>query len=353
MFGLPADTARRRRTKTIPNNGLNPIFGDETFLFKKVVLPELACLRFAAYEDSGKFIGHHIVPVHGLRPGYRHVMLRNESGQPLLLPSLFVHVTVKDYVPEEFSDIADALANPIAYQSMAEKRAKQLEALTDDSEVSVHKSSAVASSASKAAASGSAAQTRVIVNPETPIRRQESKQQHVLSPSDEHASRDSDQPNEPTCQPAKQSSPAHHPPLLRQETFSMKINQSARSLSDEASTDRIPSLLESEEAHIIPEPLDKFREHKSVQKIFAKMEKEMQALVRKYEKTKEKELLLIHQKEGKIIQAQEKQKSSLAKSHSRLSRKSPTGERYVPFLFNVLVYPSCITECHSAITHVL
>lgn len=131
MFGLPADTARRRRTRIVPNNGLNPVFGDETFLFKKVILPELACLRFAVYEDSGRFIGHRIVPIQGLKPGYRHVMLRNESGQPLLLPSLFVHITVKDYVPEQFSEIADALANPIAYQSMAEKRAKLLEMQMD------------------------------------------------------------------------------------------------------------------------------------------------------------------------------------------------------------------------------
>jgi len=84
-------------------------------------------LRFAAYEDSGKMIGHRVVPVVGLRPGYRHIPLKNESGQPLMMASLFVHVTVKDYVPEEFSDIADALSNPIAYQSAAERRAKLLE----------------------------------------------------------------------------------------------------------------------------------------------------------------------------------------------------------------------------------
>lgn len=132
MFGLPADTVRRKRTKTIANNGLNPIYNEEPFEFKKVVLPELACIRFAAYEESGKFIGHRIVPVVGLRPGYRHVTLRNESGQPLMLPSLFVHITVKDYVPDEFSDIADALANPIAYQSMSEKRGKQLEVYSTD-----------------------------------------------------------------------------------------------------------------------------------------------------------------------------------------------------------------------------
>lgn len=37
MFGLPADTVRRKfRTKVIQNNGLNPIYDEEPFLFKKV-----------------------------------------------------------------------------------------------------------------------------------------------------------------------------------------------------------------------------------------------------------------------------------------------------------------------------
>lgn len=83
-------------------------------------------------DDSGKLLGHRILPVVGLRPGYRHISLRNESGQPLLLQTLFVHVTVKDYVPDGLSELADALANPIKYQSRIEKHATQLRALTDD-----------------------------------------------------------------------------------------------------------------------------------------------------------------------------------------------------------------------------
>lgn len=35
----------------------------------KVVLPSLACLRIAAYEEGGKFIGHRILPVQAIRPG--------------------------------------------------------------------------------------------------------------------------------------------------------------------------------------------------------------------------------------------------------------------------------------------
>lgn len=60
--------------------------------------------------------------------------LRNECGQPLPLASLFLHVIVKDYVPDGLSDFAEALANPIKYQSELEKREKQLAVLTDDME---------------------------------------------------------------------------------------------------------------------------------------------------------------------------------------------------------------------------
>lgn len=36
MFGLPADTVRKKfRTKIVPNNGINPVYDDEPFVFKK------------------------------------------------------------------------------------------------------------------------------------------------------------------------------------------------------------------------------------------------------------------------------------------------------------------------------
>jgi phosphatidylinositol phospholipase C beta len=79
-------------------------------------------------------IGHRVLPVVGLCPGYRHVALRTECGQPLPLASLFLHVIVKDYVPDKLSDLAEALANPIKYQSEQEKREVQLSVLTDDME---------------------------------------------------------------------------------------------------------------------------------------------------------------------------------------------------------------------------
>lgn len=135
MYGLPADTVRKRfRTRIVRDNSINPVYGDEPFVFKKVVLPALASLRIAAYEDNGKCIGHRILPVIGLCPGYRHLTLRNEVGQPIPLATLFLNVVVKDYVPDGLSDFAEALANPIKYQSDLEKRSEQLAVLQEDME---------------------------------------------------------------------------------------------------------------------------------------------------------------------------------------------------------------------------
>lgn len=35
--------------------------------------------------------------------GYRYISLRNEKNQPLILPAVFVHIEVKDYVPDTFA----------------------------------------------------------------------------------------------------------------------------------------------------------------------------------------------------------------------------------------------------------
>ncbi|XP_032241384.2 1-phosphatidylinositol 4,5-bisphosphate phosphodiesterase beta-1 isoform X2 [Nematostella vectensis] len=133
MYGLPADTVRKKyRTKVVPNNGINPVYDDDPFEFKKVVLPSLAVLRIAVYEESGKLIGQRILPVDGLNPGYRHIKLRNDCNLPLTLPVLFVHIITKDYVPSGFEDFANALCDPIAFQSQEDKRQQQLAALLDE-----------------------------------------------------------------------------------------------------------------------------------------------------------------------------------------------------------------------------
>uniref|UniRef100_A0A673LP40 1-phosphatidylinositol 4,5-bisphosphate phosphodiesterase beta-1-like n=1 Tax=Sinocyclocheilus rhinocerous TaxID=307959 RepID=A0A673LP40_9TELE len=131
MFGLPVDTRRKAfKTKTSQSNAINPVWDEEPSVFKKVVLPTLASLRIAVYEEGGKFIGHRIIPVSAIRPGYRYIGLRNEKNQALTLPAIFVYIEVKDYVPDTFADVIEALSNPIRYVNLMEQRSKQLAALT-------------------------------------------------------------------------------------------------------------------------------------------------------------------------------------------------------------------------------
>uniref|UniRef100_A0A2K5K5T3 Phosphoinositide phospholipase C n=1 Tax=Colobus angolensis palliatus TaxID=336983 RepID=A0A2K5K5T3_COLAP len=140
MFGLPVDTRRKAfKTKTSQGNAVNPVWEEEPIVFKKVVLPTLACLRVAVYEEGGKFIGHRILPVQAIRPGYHYICLRNERNQPLTLPAVFVYIEVKDYVPDTYADVIEALSNPIRYVNLMEQRAKQLAALTLEDEEDVKK----------------------------------------------------------------------------------------------------------------------------------------------------------------------------------------------------------------------
>jgi len=49
MYGLPTDTIRKEfRTRTVPNNGLNPVYNEEPFVFRKVRFEstlDVSCLR--------------------------------------------------------------------------------------------------------------------------------------------------------------------------------------------------------------------------------------------------------------------------------------------------------------------
>lgn len=131
MFGLPTDTKRKYRTKTSNGNSLDPVWDDDTFEFNKVVLPTLASLRIAVFEENGKFIGHRILPVSAIRPGYHYINLKNELNQPLLLPSLLVCTEAHDYIPNEHLEYAEALINPIKHVSQLDKRETQLAVLLD------------------------------------------------------------------------------------------------------------------------------------------------------------------------------------------------------------------------------
>ncbi|XP_020282663.1 1-phosphatidylinositol 4,5-bisphosphate phosphodiesterase-like isoform X2 [Pseudomyrmex gracilis] len=122
MYGLPTDTIRKEfRTKVVPANGLNPVYNEEPFLFRKVVLPDLAALRFAVYDESNnKLLGQRIVPLDGLQAGYRHIALRTEANFPMSLPMLFCNIDIKIYVPDGFEELMDALAAPRTFNKTLE-----------------------------------------------------------------------------------------------------------------------------------------------------------------------------------------------------------------------------------------
>ncbi|XP_063538301.1 1-phosphatidylinositol 4,5-bisphosphate phosphodiesterase isoform X2 [Cydia strobilella] len=123
MYGLPTDTIRKEfRTRMVPANGLNPVYNEEPFLFRKVVLPDLAVLRFGVYDESGKLLGQRILPLDGLQAGYRHISLRTEANFPMSLPMLFCNIELKIYVPDGFEDFMAALSDPRAFMGAAKER---------------------------------------------------------------------------------------------------------------------------------------------------------------------------------------------------------------------------------------
>ncbi|XP_010084687.1 PREDICTED: 1-phosphatidylinositol 4,5-bisphosphate phosphodiesterase beta-2 isoform X2 [Pterocles gutturalis] len=126
LFGLPRDTKRKYRTKlTSTANSINPVWKEEAFVFEKIMMPELASLKIVAWEEGGKFIGHRVIPVTAVHSGYHHVCLRSESNMPLTMPSLFVYLEIKDYVPDAWADLTIALSNPIKFFSLQDKRSVQ------------------------------------------------------------------------------------------------------------------------------------------------------------------------------------------------------------------------------------
>ncbi|KAL0829096.1 hypothetical protein ABMA28_003951 [Loxostege sticticalis] len=123
MYGLPTDTIRKEfRTRMVPANGLNPVYNEEPFLFRKVVLPDLAVLRFGVYDENGKLLGQRILPLDGLQAGYRHISLRTEANFPMSLPMLFCNIELKIYVPDGFEDFMAALSDPRAFMGAAKER---------------------------------------------------------------------------------------------------------------------------------------------------------------------------------------------------------------------------------------
>ncbi|XP_053696372.1 1-phosphatidylinositol 4,5-bisphosphate phosphodiesterase classes I and II isoform X2 [Sabethes cyaneus] len=277
MFGLPADTVRKKfRSKIVRENGINPIYGEDPFVFKKVVLPELASIRIAAYEEGGKLIGHRVLPVIGMCPGFRHLTLRTEVGQPIPLATLFLSIVVKDYVPDGLSELAEALANPIKYQSELEKRSEQLAVLQEDMEPVEDDSCARKDTLRTADFATGSPKHRASV--------QVSSLSSVVAAA---ASTDSDHDHRETpleaiskvvALPVAQPSFDQPSPLLvKQSTIQSDRHQpSAQSSTDQS----------ADSGKIVADPLEKIFEDKQVRKKREALEKELKALKKSHDKEK-------------------------------------------------------------------
>ncbi|CAG8442543.1 1671_t:CDS:10 [Ambispora leptoticha] len=93
---VPGAEVQKFKTKTIPNNGFNPIW-KETFTFH-INCEELALafLRFSVYDEdvrNNEFIASYCISVASLQPGYRHVQLNDGNGEQYLFTSLFIRST--------------------------------------------------------------------------------------------------------------------------------------------------------------------------------------------------------------------------------------------------------------------
>ncbi|CAH1790865.1 unnamed protein product [Owenia fusiformis] len=318
MYGLPADTVRKKRTKTVPSNGINPMYDNDPFVFKKIVLPNLAVLRIAVYEESGKSIGQRILPVEGLRPGYRHIMLRNESNKPLSFPSLFVHIQVKDFVPDDKAELMNALMDPIRYQSEMEKHAAQLAALTDDFDVDEE-------------TERENAEMKREIKEDVKFRRNNSQMTKNDSGSDLKTLNGSSATN--------RSVKGVHPNLGKQQsTVSQASSQSTGSATIPGSvssgsirpnqenggpSEPASNKSKLNDAEVLtPTPLSELREHKVCLKIITKQEKEQETMRKKHEKVRNAQKESQECEEEKLLLSQIRLRTGLEKTQAKAMKKA-------------------------------
>ncbi|XP_045109781.1 1-phosphatidylinositol 4,5-bisphosphate phosphodiesterase classes I and II-like isoform X4 [Portunus trituberculatus] len=304
MYGLPADTVRKKfKTKIVQNNCINPVWDEETFVFEKVVLPELATLRIVAYEEGGRAsLGHRVLPIVGLRPGYKHITLRNEASQPLGISTLFLYVKVGDYVPRSLIDLAEALANPIKYVSEMDKRAKQLEVFDDDEDTEREGGDKDV--------------------PEAPSKQRDSFRMSQGAGGDSSlgtgedgqkgAARTKSNGEVPDSTSTRESTPLG-PRRENSITPRVPLKQS----EDKPDRDKEGSLTLLETSKLLnePETLEKLWAHKTVREKKIELEKNLEKLKKKYEKERQT-----------LEQQQQKKKSQLQKSHSKLVKKYSSGK---------------------------
>ncbi|XP_069116132.1 1-phosphatidylinositol 4,5-bisphosphate phosphodiesterase beta-1-like isoform X3 [Argopecten irradians] len=308
MYGLPTDTVRKKfKTNMVPNNGINPVYSSEPFVFEKVVLPNLAVIRIIAFDENNKMLGHRILPVQGLRPGYRHLPLRNECNLPLLLPSLFVYINVMDYVSDQFAIFTWALSNPIQYLSQLEKRDAQLKILEDmDNEDTEVSDSTADGPRDVSRTDSSSSSANPIPEKKTDKKPVTSKTSHAEIKPQISSSSDSSSPSGMVSQTQLRS--------VNSINNENGLNAATSKLND-------PAILQ-------PTPLEELKQQKPFLKALSKRDKELESLKKKHEKVRESVKEVHDTQLDKLLRTQVKAKRSLEKTNSKmLDKAKKTGNR--------------------------
>ena len=85
MYGLPTDTIRKEfRTRMVPNNGLNPLYNEEPFVFRKV------CFIKIQYEILNEII------FYKMYSRYYTMYILCIINFTVLLISVCIHITNKN-----------------------------------------------------------------------------------------------------------------------------------------------------------------------------------------------------------------------------------------------------------------
>ena len=117
IYGLPADTLRNENswnTNSVPNNFLVEFDPNVVFSAERILLPDIAMVKFNVFEEGNKLLAHRTLAFLGLQTGFRHILLRDKNLHPMGISSLFVEIKIDDYVPPEAESIVRSLVSPQA-----------------------------------------------------------------------------------------------------------------------------------------------------------------------------------------------------------------------------------------------
>ncbi|MCL4125685.1 UNVERIFIED_CONTAM: hypothetical protein GTU68_045445 [Idotea baltica] len=92
------DDKQKQRTKTVKNNGFNPVWNE--VLEVRIKVPDVSLVYFTVRDESSlakdPVLARACIPFGSLRTGYRHVHLTEITGKSLSPAALFVHVSISN-----------------------------------------------------------------------------------------------------------------------------------------------------------------------------------------------------------------------------------------------------------------